>query len=66
MPDLESAPEGIEPEDMPSTDILLLSIATSLKRIADALDSSESGGRPQGSVVWWLENIAAAADRAAP
>lgn len=37
------------------------SIAISLKRIADALDSSESGGKPQGSVLYWLEMIAGAA-----
>lgn len=35
--------------------------AISLKRIADALDSSHDGGRPQGSVLWWLEVIATAA-----
>jgi hypothetical protein len=39
-----------------------LSIAISLKRIADAFDSSESGGRVQGSVLWWLESIASAAN----
>lgn len=43
-------------------DLYLASIAVSLKRIADALDSSEDGGRPQGSVLWWLENIASAAN----
>lgn len=37
------------------------SIAISLKRIADALDSSEDGGRVQGSVLYWLETIASAA-----
>lgn len=35
-----------------------LSLAISMKRIADALDSSDMGGRPQGSVLWWLEQIA--------
>lgn len=38
--------------------LFLGSIAVSLKRIADALDSSEDGGRVQGSVVYWLEQIA--------
>ena len=48
----------------PSEREVSTSIAISLKRIADALDSSDSGGRPQGSVVWWLENIARAIDNA--
>lgn len=39
-----------------------VSMAISLKRIADALDSSGDGGRPQGSVLWWLETIASAAN----
>lgn len=39
-----------------------LSIAISLKRIADAFDASDSGGRPQGTVLWWLETIASAAN----
>lgn len=39
-----------------------LSSAISLKRIADALDSSDAGGKPQGSVLWWLEMIASAAN----
>lgn len=39
-----------------------VSIAISLKRIADAFDSSGDGGRPQGSVLWWLEIIASAAN----
>lgn len=39
-----------------------VSTAISLKRIADALDSSGDGGRPQGSVLWWLEIIASAAN----
>ena len=34
------------------------SIAISLKRIADAMD----GQRPEGSVVWWLEQVASAAN----
>jgi hypothetical protein len=46
-----------------STDLFELSQAISLKRIADALDSSETGGRVQGSVLFWLEQIAGAAVR---
>lgn len=38
-----------------------ISIAISMKRIADAFDSSDTGGRPQGTVLWWLETIAIAA-----
>lgn len=39
-----------------------VSMAISLKRIADAFDCSETGGRPQGTVLWWLEMIAGAAN----
>jgi len=39
-----------------------ISAAISLKRIADAFDCSFDGGRPQGTVLWWLENIASAAN----
>ncbi|GGO96412.1 hypothetical protein [Stakelama pacifica] len=38
-----------------------ISAAISLKRIADSFDSSAIGGHPQGSVLWWLETIACAA-----
>jgi hypothetical protein len=44
------------------SDAALVSIAVSLKRIADAFDSSDSGGRPQGSVLWWMETMASAAN----
>lgn len=47
---------------LPSEHEIELSKAISLKRIADALDSSDDGGRPQGSVLWWLETIASAAN----
>ncbi len=47
--------------DAPFEGEVATSIAISLKRIADAFDSSESGGRVQGSVLWWLETIASAA-----
>lgn len=45
-----------------TSDALALSTAISLKRIADAFDSSEDGGRVQGSVLYWLEIIASAAN----
>lgn len=47
---------------MTTHDMVAVSQAVSLKRIADALDSSEAGGRAQGSVLWWLEMIASAAN----
>ena len=53
---------GSDSYHAPSEREVSTSIAISLKRIADALDSSDSGGRPQGSVLWWLENIASAAN----
>lgn len=40
----------------------LASIAVSMKRIADALDSRDEGGRMQGTVLYWLEIIAGAAN----
>lgn len=76
MPDRQNHPawDQIEPNvrfdplsasdrhNRPGEHEIALSQAISLKRIADALDSSESGGRPQGSVLWWLETIASAAN----
>ncbi len=63
--DMLNGNRRLEPETKPLTnpgEATMYSIAISLKRIADALDSSESGGRPQGTVLWWLEMIASAAN----
>jgi len=42
--------------------LIQASIAISLKRIADAFDCANTGGRPQGTVLWGLETIASAAN----
>lgn len=49
-PDAWAGGDGLEP--------FVISAAISLKRIADALDSESA----KGSVLWWLENIASAAN----
>jgi hypothetical protein len=44
---------------MATHDMVAISQAISLKRIADSFNNA---GSEQGSVLWWLENLASAAN----
>ena len=52
---------NVEPDTIGDTDAehMVSSIAISLKRIADAMDNP---GSEKGSILWWLETIASAAN----
>lgn len=55
---LDAIADGRAPASMTASEAISISIAISLKRIADALDSES----PRGSVLYYLEQLASAAN----